>query len=71
MLRLSEDGYCQIVNEEYHVYNALSFQTISSFKISRPIVTDDTLLPQTEKDYQQVVDTLKIITSLNTEWAKK
>lgn len=66
-----EDGYCQIINEQLHIFNALSFQTISSFKVARPIITDDMLLPQTEKDHQQVVDTLKIITNLNTAWAKK
>lgn len=70
-MQTNADGYCQIVNEQLHIYNALSFQTISSFKINRPIITDDMLLPQTEKDHQQVVDTLKIITNLNTAWAKK
>lgn len=66
-----DDGYCKIINEQLHVYNALSFQIISSFRVGKPIITDDMLLPKTEKDHQQVIDTLKIITNMNTEWSKK
>lgn len=65
------DGYGQIINEQLHIFNALSSQIIPAFKVSRPIITDDMLLPQTERDHQQVVDTLKVITNLNTAWAKK
>lgn len=67
----NQNGCGQIVNEQFHIFNALSSQTIASFKVNRPVITDDILLPRTEKDHQQLVDTLKIITNLNTSWAKK
>lgn len=65
------DGYCKIVNEQLHVYNALSIQIISAFRVSKPIITEDMLLPKTEKDHQQLIDTLKIITNMNNEWSRK
>ncbi|KAJ8973114.1 hypothetical protein NQ317_014453 [Molorchus minor] len=67
----SQNGECNIINEQLHVYNALTHQTISSFKFSRPIETN--ALPETpnQKEQQQLADTLKIITNLNTEWSKK
>ncbi|KAG5867426.1 hypothetical protein JTB14_037673 [Gonioctena quinquepunctata] len=65
------DGLCYIVNELLHIYNALSFQVISSFRISKEAIPNQMRLPQTEKEQQQVAETLRIITNLKIEWSRK
>lgn len=70
-VEVNGDGLCQVVNEQYHISNALSTQIIHAFKIPKPVISHDTMLPQTEKQHNQLIHTLKIITNLNTAWAKK
>ncbi|KAJ8936935.1 hypothetical protein NQ314_012116 [Rhamnusium bicolor] len=68
---LNGDGECCIINEQLHVYNALSTQVATCFKITKPINSTLTLHAQNQKEQQQLADTLKIITNLNTDWSRK
>ncbi|XP_023024075.2 nuclear RNA export factor 1 [Leptinotarsa decemlineata] len=65
------DGLCHIVNEQLHIHNAFSFQIVNSFKQSKTVIPNQMRLPQTDKEQQQVVDTLRVITNLNVAWSKK
>ncbi|KAG5867428.1 hypothetical protein JTB14_037675 [Gonioctena quinquepunctata] len=64
------NGLCYIVNELLHVHNALSFQVMNSFRISKEAPYQNRL-PQNEKEQQQVAETLRIITNLKIEWSQK
>lgn len=70
---VNHSGLCFITNEEFHVYNAMTWQVMNSFQVAKPInaVTLSSTIPQTEKDQQKVIEALKVISTLNTEWSKK
>ncbi|CAH1159357.1 unnamed protein product [Phaedon cochleariae] len=65
------DGRCYIVNDEMHVHNALSWQVVDSFKVAKTILPDLLRPPQSEKEHQQMVETLRIVTNMNTDWSRK
>ncbi|KAJ8951754.1 hypothetical protein NQ318_012605 [Aromia moschata] len=68
---LNKDGECCITNEQLHLYNALSTQVASSFKISKPLQSSGIPHLPNSKEQQQLADTLKIITNLTTDWSRK
>ncbi|CAG9859895.1 unnamed protein product [Phyllotreta striolata] len=71
-LELNKNGLCYITNEEFHVHNAFSWQILEGFKISKPILPSTlNMTPQTEEDHQTVIEGLKTISTLNSEWSKK
>ncbi|KAJ8922836.1 hypothetical protein NQ315_007871 [Exocentrus adspersus] len=66
----AEDEWC-IVNEQLHIFNAVNIQITSSFKTPKQPVVSTVPAAKTMRDKQQMADTLKIITNLNTDWSKK
>lgn len=62
--------YC-IINEQLHVFNALSSQQVKAFKHERPMRPQMLSTAQTPKQKSQVITAMKLITNLTTEWAKK
>lgn len=70
VLECINNEYC-IINEQFHVYNALTNQQTKAFSISRPI--RDNNLPPAEnlKQQTQLTETMQVLTKLNEEWSKK
>ncbi|KAH0810681.1 hypothetical protein GEV33_012114 [Tenebrio molitor] len=62
--------YC-IINEQLHVFNALTSQQVKAFKHDRPIRPQMLPPAQTTKQKAQMITAMKLITNLTTEWAKK
>ncbi|XP_044254470.1 nuclear RNA export factor 1-like [Tribolium madens] len=62
--------YC-IINEQMHVFNALTSQQVKAFKHERPIRPQMLPPAQTPKQKSQIITAMKLITNLTTEWAKK
>lgn len=62
--------YC-IINEQLHVFNALTSQQAKAFKHERAVRPQMLPPAQTPKQKLQMINAMKMITNVTTEWAKK
>lgn len=70
VLESINNEYC-IINDQLHVYNALTSQQAKAFTVSRPL-RDNNLPPaQNGKQESQLIEAMQALTNLNQEWSKK
>ncbi|XP_056640186.1 nuclear RNA export factor 1-like isoform X1 [Diorhabda sublineata] len=67
---INRDGLCYIVNDQIHVYNALSWQVRDSFKYKQPLIETPSV-PQNPEERKHVLKAIKLITNMNTQWCIK
>lgn len=62
--------YC-IINDQLHLYNALSHQQTNAFKVAKTPIDTKVPIPETEEQEKQLLECFQAITKLNTDWANR
>lgn len=67
------NGEYQIVNEQLHVSNATTAQQVRAFKVTKVPRSNFLQLPpaKTDEEKKQAEEALKLISTMNLDWAKK